>query len=177
MKTIRNVFGKLMAMVLMLSLFSCSKDSSSPTPTPVPINSGTYTAKIEGTAVNLSTNSFNYTNTTLSLQGANPLNGKSIQIQVVGVTGPGTYALDAADGRTYVGSGTYNPGMGEIGQAYSSIGCDSDLPREGFVPTGTLTVTELTDTKVVGTFQFNAANLNDCGTVRIISEGVFDGKI
>lgn len=170
-------FGKLTLAILVIAVTSCSKDSSSPTPAPVAINSGTYSAKIDGTAVSLSTNSFNYTNTTLTLQGANPLNGKSVQLQVIGVTGPGTYALDAEDGRSYVGSGTYNPGLGEIGQAYSSIGCDSDLPREGFVPTGTLTVTELTDTKVVGTFQFNAANLNDCGTVRIISEGVFNGKI
>ena len=59
------------------------------------------------------------------------------------------------------------------GKTYASDGCDAGLPRAGFVPSGSVTFTEISATKIAGTFKFNAAYLNDCAEVKLITAGSF----
>jgi hypothetical protein len=146
---------------------SCTKSDI----TPAISGSGTVTATIGSISFNSTITNIAKIGNTITIQGAQT-DGKSIGIQVIGLSAApttGTYKL-YDDGSNFVSTATYVAGAN---QTYSSIGCDSSLPRAGFVPTGTVTFTEISATKIAGTFQFNCTSVQNCSDVKIVSSGAF----
>ncbi|MEQ1553009.1 MAG: DUF6252 family protein [Ferruginibacter sp.] len=162
--------SKLALIVLTLSITACKKS----TPDAAVTGSGTVTATVDGGAftANFLVNIL-YTGNVLTIQGADAT-GKQIQIQLGSITTTGTYSLGLG---TNHGSATYGPGIAAPGVVYSSVGCGVSFPQAGFVPNGTLVITELSATKIAGTFSFNAAKLEDCSSVKNITGGVFSKNL
>ncbi len=166
---------KLAAIVLLASvitiLSSCSKSDPTPAVPPAATGSGTLTATIAGSAFTSIASNFSLQGNSATIQGADAT-GKSISIQITGLTTApvaGTYKL-YTNSSNFVGGATmvYGPN-----QTYSSIGCDANLPQTGFAPTGTITFTTLSTAKIEGTFQFNAASLQSCSDVKVVTSGIF----
>ena len=169
MKKIQTI-GKLALLALSSVIVSCSNDDAPPAPivAPVPAPSGIITATIDGTAFTASVlGQISYTNGVLTIQGADAT-AKSIQIQLE-ASAIGTYNLYG----DVFGNAAYNPGIAGLGKIYSSIGCNADLPQTAFTPNGTITITDLSETKIAGTFQFRCAELQSCSDQKVITNGTF----
>ena len=176
MKNLKTTFAMLvMASIAIFS--SCKKTTTNTTAA----SSGSVTASISSVSFNAVSSNISKISNVVTVQGAQA-DGSSIQIQVSGlgaqyVPTAATYNLDPAAGNNgnYVGTATYTAPLSgtTAGKTYASGGCDASLPRAGFVPSGSITFTEISATKIAGTFQFKAAQLNDCGDVKIITAGSF----
>ncbi len=143
-------------------MVSCSPPNEDETPIPV---AGLITATIEGTALKVSDYSISYDNTVLHIM-ASDSKGQKFAFQVYDLTATGTYSL--ATTNSYSGFATYK--SPDVSMMYNSV--NSSL-CPSYVPFGTLTVTELTDTKIAGTFSFNVVNLTNCADVKHITAGKF----
>ncbi len=88
---------------------------------------------------------------------------QSISINLINITQPGTYQLDANSGSMvgYVVSGR-GSNMGWSTAACSNAG-------------GTITITMLNDTKIEGTFSFTCSEETACASRKIVTDGVFRG--
>ena len=160
---------KLVLLVMgVFAMASCSKSSSDASSSA----SGSVSASIGGVTFQSNAANISKQGNTVTVQGAQA-DGKSIQMQVIGLTAAptaGTYPLYGSSGN-FVSSAVYVAGAN---QTYSSTGCDSNLPQAGFNPTGTVTFTEISATKIAGTFQFNCASLTSCSDVKIVTSGTFN---
>jgi len=138
--------NKKMKNLLLMAIFatiivSCSPPNEDETPIPA---AGLLTATIEGKAFIVSEYSINYTNSILHII-ASDAKGQKFAFQVYDLTATGTYSL--ATTNSYSGFATYT--SPDVSMMYNSV--NSSL-CPSYVPFGTLTVTELTDTKIKGTF-------------------------
>ena len=166
----KNLKKLVLVISVLTILTSCSK-SSSDDMSITPSVGGTVTATIGSVSFQSNAANISKEGNTVTVQGAQT-DGKSIQIQVTGLTSvptAGTYQL-YGDSTNFVGYASYVAGPN---QTYSSIGCDSNLPQAGFNPTGTVTFTEISTAKIAGTFQFNCTALQNCSDVKIVTAGVF----
>ena len=168
----------ILAISLITIFTSCKKTSATNS---AASSGGSVTATIGSVSFNAASANIAKISNTITVQGVQA-DGSSIQIQISGlgsqyVPTAATYNLDPAAGNNgnFVGSASYMaPVSGSTaGKTYASGGCDASLPRAGFVPNGSVTFTEISATKIAGTFKFNAAQLNDCGDVKVISTGTF----
>jgi len=174
MKNLKTTIAML-AITSIAIFFSCKKTT---TPDPAPSSGGSVTATIGTLTFQSSTATITKptgTLNTISIIGIQA-NGSNISIQITGYTpSVGTYKLyDTGPNANYTAYALYGAiPVGTTQKNYTSIGCDVSLPRAGFVPSGTVTFTEVSATKVAGNFQFNAAQLNDCADVKLITAGSF----
>lgn len=162
--------------VLFTTISSCKKNSNTNTLTSI---GGSVKATIAAVSFQATSVSISKVGNTVTILGAQT-DGSSISIQVTGLSSTPTattYSLnpDVANTSNFVGTATYTaPVAGTTaGKTYASGGCDASLPRAGFAPGGTVTFTEISATKIEGTFQFNAAYLNSCSEVKLITAGSF----
>ncbi len=155
MKT-RNLFlGILLAIGVLL--VSCKKDDDGGSPAN---SSGSISLVVDGSSWSA----------TLAVQGVNS-NG------VINVTGSDSNAEQA--GVTLVGvteTGTYTISMGSPHQLRwtEGLGQDQTYVASGVVGSGTITITELSDSKVKGTFSFTGYNTD--GNTKEITDGQFEGN-
>ena len=169
----------LIVAISLIAIFTSCKKTS--TTNSAASSGGSVTATIGSVSFNAASANISKVSNIVTVQGAQA-DGSSIQIQVSGlgsqyVPTAATYNLDpnAGNNGNYVGTAVYMAAVSgtTAGKTYASGGCDASLPRSGFVPNGSVTFTEISSTKIAGTFKFNAAQLNDCGDVKVISTGSF----
>ncbi len=170
MKTFNSI-SKLALVFFVAVITSCSKDDdNSSTPTPVTPSGSYITAKVDGADFSsiifgVSTATANRIGTgedTLIMVLGGDLATNSISINLLGISAPGTYALNPSlDGTTigYVSS--------SAATSWDTGNCDAS---------GTLTVTALDNTKIEGTFSFVGKNGENCAAAaKNITNGAFRG--
>lgn len=168
MKKIKQL-GKIAFLALAISFGSCSSDDGGGSTGGGSAADGTITAKVEGktvTTIKAGTVGVASGNL-LTLSGAT-MNQEAFSITVYNYTGNGTY--DAITGN-------------EVGAVFSYTKIDLNDPQSThntwYAPledtsgvTGTITVTESSDTNVKGTFSFKG--VNDLGTFKNVTNGSFN---
>ncbi len=170
MKKIKQL-GTIAFLALALSFSSCSSDDGGGSTTGITGN-GTIKATVDGKTITtmkeatiaIRSGSF------LNVQGSS-MSGEALGITIYGFTGNGTYGVMTGDD---LGAVLY----------YTKIDLNDPqsthntwfAPLDGnSVATGTVTVTESTDTNVKGTFSFKGAN--DQGNMKEIKSGSFNVAI
>ena len=187
MKKIKQI-GKIGILALFITFASCSSDSAG-NPTGGPSGGiigglaaeGTIKGDADGTTI--ITDKINTTGTIMGV-------GTFRKLQVIG-----SYSSTGEDGAImaegfgvtvfgYIGVGTYNVNAGEGSNAILSfnriitkpgIGTSSDIWSAGKIyagTTGTVTITQASSTKVVGTFSFKGVSNN--GVFKEIANGSFN---
>lgn len=170
MKKIKQL-GTIAFLALALTFSSCSSDSDGSSTGPA--GDGTITAKVDGSTVTtMSLASFAFINgvgeaKALQITGADAT-AKAFTLQIVGFTGNGTYNTGTDMPTvvlTYTATDINNPQ--NTNNTWVAGGDDGS--------TGTITVTEYTDTKVKGTFSFKGKN--QAGTNKDVTNGSFNVAI
>ncbi|RXR33154.1 hypothetical protein EQG68_06625 [Flavobacterium piscinae] len=136
---------------------------------------GTITAKVDGTTVTTLEITTSATlvsaggNTTLSMLGTST-SQKGFSFTINGFDGVGTYEFGGSSSvfrvASYIEANVSNP----LDSQTWSAPYDDDSPR------GTISFSEVTDTRVKGTFTYSAKNPND-NSVKQITEGSFNVEI
>lgn len=161
--------------------FSCSNDDTpAPIVTPLPpanFAGGNFAAKVNGVAITSFLTSINYQNTTISVSGQE-ISGKSITMQIAGVTGPGTYSLIDTNSSSVIGNGTYSENTGVVSTVKVYSTNNDDCETAGFVPQGSMVITELSATKIAGTFSFRTVGglSGECNQ-KEVTEGSFSKNL
>lgn len=169
MKTLKN-FAKFGFLALFLSLSSCSSDEGGGGGVAA---EGTITANVAGstfTSMELATiaNRVNAGGSTIvTIQGSDAT-GKAINLIINGATQTGTYDIGGenliAVVGTYIETNIQNP---QASKTYVA-------PYEDGGVAGSITISEMTDTKIVGTFNFTGKNQNDQNDSKAITNGAFN---
>jgi len=157
MKIFKSFFLMLTA-IAVLGVTSCNKSDDEDVTPENPLSSGSMSLKVDGTSWNAS----------LAVQGINA-NGvvtvtgsdsdaHQAQVILYGVTEPGTYNVQAGLQHQLRWTEGLNP--------------QDTYVANGIIGSGSITVTELTSSKVKGTFQFTGANTAQ-GT-KTITNGSFE---
>ncbi len=105
---------------------------------------------------------------TITIQGSDA-NGKSINLIMHGVAlQTGTYDIGGNNQIAIIGSYTeLNINNPMASKTYTA-------PFEGGAVAGSISITEITDTKIVGTFNFTAKNQDDQSDVKEVKSGAFN---
>ena len=152
--------GRLLLLLIFVSTIaftSCKKTEDTGTPS---TGNGSLSLKHGGSSWNAS----------LAVQGVNT-NG------VISITGSDSQARQAAVTLFGVSAtGTYKISQGSQHSLRWTEGLASEQTyvANGILGTGTIVITELSDSGIKGTFSFNGMNTN--GASKSISEGAFDVK-
>jgi uncharacterized protein DUF6252 len=166
MKTFKMI-SKISLIAVMFLALSCSSDSDGGGGGTA--SAGTIKAKVGGTSftsmematVAMRSGDF------MTLQGSNS-SGKAINLVLNGVSTTGTYDIGGdnliAIVGSYVDTNIQNP-MASVTYV---------APTEGGAVKGSITVTELTDTKIVGTFHFTGTNQDDANDTKEVTNGAFN---
>jgi len=169
MRTLKQFMLLVMTMSL-VTLSSCSK-SDDDGGGGGNAASGTLVAKVDGTSYQSMEIS---SSATLANDGQNLIiiasnsDGNAFAMTIFGYTGTGTYEFTGAN-ITVTNTAAYtevdvsNPTAPEIWQA----------PYDATL-VGTISISEETDTKVKGTFEFTCKNVNGDQSIKNITEGSFD---
>ena len=154
MKTRNLILGMLL--IFGVAMSSCKKDDDSGDPGTG--GSGTLTLKYDGTSwdASLAVVGVN-TNGVVNVTGSDS-QAHQASVILYGATGPGTYEVSA--------------GLQNQLRWTEGIGQNDTYVANGILGTGTITVTELTSSKVVGTFSFTGYNTN--GDTKQITDGQFN---
>lgn len=157
MKTMTKLI--LIAFLATSILAGCSKDDDETEPENNTPTGNSLTCKVDGTAWNASL-AVVATNTggVLTVTGSDSNSGQC-QIILFNPTGTGSYTLGG--GMTNQSNGRWTEGVGQEDTYTTMLGQGS----------GSVEITELSDTKVKGTFSFTAKN--SAGTDVSITEGSF----
>jgi hypothetical protein len=171
MKTFKKSILVLMAVVA-VSLTSCKKDDDGGDGGGGGAGSGTVVAKVNGnnfTSLEIASTASQSSgggSTTVTLQGSDA-SGKGIFIIINNFDGTGTYEFSDSNvfvTATYVEANVSNP---QNSQTWSA-------PYQGSGVVGEVKISEKTDTKIKGTFNFMAKNVNGDQSIKNITEGSFD---
>lgn len=174
MKTMKQ-FGLMLTMVAATLLSSCSGDDNGGGGGSAA--NGTIKAKIAGSNFNGSVASFAMKQSVgagaymITLQGSDA-SGNALQLILNGVDGqPGTFEISQSAGITAVGSytkiniNTSNP----MASTYTTWAA----PYEGSGVAGSITISEITDTTIKGTFNFTGKNQEGTDT-KAVTNGAFN---
>ena len=171
MKTIKKISVLFLATVISLFALSCS--SSDDGGSGGSAAAGTIKAKVDG--ANFASNK-DFTMATkissvgtLTIQGSDN-SGKGFNLILNGVEGEGTYEIGSGVGgiaitASYTEANASDPMNSQSWQA----------PYDSTIA-GEIKISELTDSKVVGTFHFSAKNSND-NSMKEITEGSFNVNV
>ncbi len=169
MKTFKKSILVLMAIVA-VSLTSCKKDDDGGGGGAA--GSGTVVAKVGGSnfrsleIASTASQSSGGGTTTITLQGSDA-DGKGIFIIINNYDGTGTYEFSDSNvfvTATYVEANINNP---MDSQTWSA-------PYQNSGVVGEVNISEKTDTKIKGTFNFMAKNVNGDQSIKNITDGSFD---
>ena len=167
MKKIKQL-GTIAFLALGLTFGSCSSDDSGSSTGGVAAE-GTITASVDGNSIStMSAASFAVKAGTLLSVTGSTLTGESISVMIYNFNGNGTYNVITGD---------------DLGAIFTYTKIDMNNPQNtnntwvapldgNTAATGTVTVTEYTDQKVVGTFSFKGAN--ELGTFKNVTNGLFN---
>ncbi len=170
MKTLKMI-SKISLIAVMFLALSCSSDSDGGGGGTAA--AGTIKAKVDGSgftsmAMTTIANRIEFNGTsTITLQGSNS-GGKTISLIMNGVSAAGTYDIGGDNTIAIVGSYTDT----NIQNPAASI--TYVAPTEGGAVKGSITITELTDAKIVGTFRFTGTNQDDATDTKEVTNGAFN---
>lgn len=148
-------FLMLVVLISSIAFTSCKKDENTGDPS---IGDGSMTLKYAGTSwdASLAVQAVN-TNGVINVTGSDS-QGKQAAITLFGVDSPGTYEITSGSQH----SGRWTEGV-DPSETYVA---------NGIIGTGTITITELSETKIKGSFSFEGFNTTQ--TSKSITEGSFD---
>lgn len=157
MKIFKSFFLMLTA-VAVLGLVSCNKSDDDDVTPENPISNGSLSLKVDGTSWNasLAVQAVN-TNGVINVTGSDS-NAKQASVILYGVTEPGTYNVQA--------------GLQHQLRWTEGLGANDSYIANGLIGSGSITITELSSSKVKGTFQFTGANTAQA--TKSITEGSFE---
>lgn len=157
MKNFKSFFLMLTA-IAVLGLTSCNKSSDDDVTPDNPLSNGSISLKVDGSSWNasLAVQAIN-TNGVINVTGSDS-NAKQASVILYGVTEPGTYNVQA--------------GLQHQLRWTEGLGTNDTYMANGLVGSGSITITELSSTKVKGTFQFTGVNTAQAS--KSITEGSFE---
>lgn len=164
MKTLRKITYIFLLSFMVAATYSCSKDDNGGDGGTAA--EGTITFKANGTSVttlSLTTSASISHNVLIMLGSSADTNPKGISLNIMGVDGPGTYVIDGSVSSSIATYSEYvvdmdNPTNTEVRLWAAPYG-------EGVNKVGEIKISELTDTKVIGTFNFEGARFDDNGEI------------
>lgn len=170
MRTLKQFMLLVMTMSL-ITLSSCSSDDDGGGGGNA--SSGTLKAKVDGTSyqsmeISSSATIANVGTTQSLVIIASNSDGNAFAMTILGYEGTGTYEFTGANiailnTASYTEIDVSNPTMPEVWQA----------PYDATL-SGTISISEETDSKVKGTFEFTCKNVNGNQSIKNITEGSFD---
>lgn len=171
-----RIFKNLMLLVMTLSLVtftSCSSDDDGGGGGNAP--SGTLVAKVDGTSYESWEIS---SSATIANNGQNLIiiasnsDGNAFSFTIWGYNGVGTYDIDGSVLGT-VNVASYSETAVDLNNPQNSTTEIWQAPYENSM-VGSLSVSEETDDKLIGTFEFTCKNLNGDLSVKTITDGSFN---
>jgi hypothetical protein len=154
--------------ILIISLLSisCSKNDEEAIPTPTPVANYFLRAKVNGvqyTATSVQTNATKIgsgATTTITINSS--VAGKNFKFTLIGTPATGTFPLN------------YNSSNGDLGYIESSLNYSTLICPDN---SGALIITAVSNTEIVGTFNFVAKSSTICSdAAKTITEGSFKSK-
>jgi len=148
----------MLAAIAVLGFTSCSKSEDDDVTPDNPISNGSITLKVDGTSWNasLAVQAVN-SNGVINITGSDS-NAKQASVLLYGVTEPGTYNVQA--------------GLQHQLRWTEGLNASQTYVANGILGSGSITVTELTSSKIKGTFEFTGANTSQA--TKSITEGSFE---
>jgi hypothetical protein len=173
-------FKNFMILVMTLSAItftSCSSDDDGGDPGAGGAASGVLVAKVDGT--NYQSMEISSSATVASAGGMTSLiliasnsEGKAFSFTILGYDGVGTYEFDGSI-LTGVNTASYSETDVDLNNPVNSTTELWQAPYEN-LSAGSVSISEETDTKVIGTFEFTCKNLNGDQSVKTITDGSFN---
>lgn len=174
MKKLNQIMLLIMS-VSLLALTSCSSDDDGGNGGNAP--SGRLIAKVDGTnyqSMEISSSA------TVAIQGgvtnliliASNSDGNAFSFTIFGYDGVGTYEFDGSIS-TGVNVASYSETNVDLSNPLNSTTELWQAPYEN-LSVGSVSISEETDTAVIGTFEFTCKNLNGDQSIKTITEGSFN---
>jgi len=157
MKRVQFLFVTILSIAL-ISFSSCSKGDDDATPESPALSSGAISLKVDGASWNasLAVQGIN-TNGVINVTGSDS-DAKQASVILYGVTEPGTYTIGGGSTHQL----RWTEGLAQT-ETYSA---------NGVIGSGTITVTELSSTKIKGSFSFTG--MNTAQATKNITDGSFE---
>lgn len=171
MRTLRN-FMLLIMTLSVASLTSCKSDDDGGDGGSAP--SGTLTAKVDGTnfqSLDISSSATVANNGNNLIIIASNSDGNAFAITIVGYTGPGTYPIGG--GANIFNSASYTETDVDLNNPQNSTTEIWQAPYDD-TQVGEINISEETETKVIGTFNFSGKNVNGDQSLKNVTEGSFN---
>ncbi|MTE26704.1 DUF6252 family protein [Winogradskyella ouciana] len=171
MRTLKN-FMLLVMTVSLVALTSCKSDDDGGGGGDAP--SGTLTASVDGTnfqSLDISSSATVANNGQNLIIIASNSDGNAFAITIIGYSGPGTYPLGG--GANIFNSASYTETDVDINNPQNSTTEIWQAPYDD-TQVGEINISEETDSKVIGTFNFSGKNVNGDQSVKTITNGSFD---
>lgn len=173
MKTMKNtIYTVLIGLALVFTATSCSKDDDGGSGGDAA--AGTIKAKVDGTVVTTleMVTIATLTGSNLNIQGnTGGTSSKAFVLQIQGLDGVGTYPIGG--GANIFNVATYTEITVDISNPANTVTNNWQAPFDE-MEVGEIRISELTDTKVVGTFNFTGKNVNGDNSTKQITEGSFN---
>jgi len=173
MKTLKKISILFLATVLSTSIISCSGDDGGD-PSPSPAVEGQITANVGGTnfaSMTMATTAMKVETGgayTITIQGSDA-SGKNLQLILNGVDGEaGTFDIGVDTAISAIGSYT------ELNIANPADSQTWVAPYENGGVSGSITISEISDTNIKGTFTFTARNQENAQDTKAITGGSFN---
>ncbi|WP_299225061.1 DUF6252 family protein [uncultured Psychroserpens sp.] len=169
-------FMLLIMTITSVTFTSCSSDDDGGGETPQNVPSGVLVAKVNGTSYQSMEISSSATIANAGGQQnlviiATNSDGNAFAFTIVGYTGTGTYPIGG--GANIFNSASYTEVDVDINNPQNTTQEIWQAPYDDTM-VGELRVSEETDTKVKGTFDFTCKNVNGDNSVKTITDGSFD---
>ena len=168
-----TIYTVLIGLALVFTGTSCSSDDDGGDGGNAA--AGTIQAKVDGTLVTtLEMVTFATLSGTSNLQIQGNTGGtssKAFVLQMQGLDGVGTYTIGG--GANIINTAVYSEITVDISNPSNTVTNDWQAPFDSSVA-GEIKISELTDTKVVGTFSFTGKNVNGDNSTKQITEGSFN---
>lgn len=148
----------MLTAIAVLGFTSCNKSDDEDVIPENPLSNGTITLKVDGADWNasLAVQAVN-TNGVINVTGSDS-DAKQASIILYGVTEPGTYNVQA--------------GLQHQLRWTEGLDASQTYVANGILGSGSITITELSSSKIKGSFQFTGANSSQA--TKSITEGSFD---
>lgn len=172
MRTLKQ-FMLLMMTVSLVSLSSCSKDDDGGNGGGAA--SGTLEAKIDGSSwqsLEISSSATVANNGNNLIIIATNSDGKAFSMTIIGYEGEGTYEFTGATLNIF-NTASYSETDVDLNNPQNSTTELWQAPYDDTLA-GTVSISDETDDKIIGTFEFSCKNVNGDQSVKTISEGSFN---
>jgi uncharacterized protein DUF6252 len=147
----------ILILIFAIAISSCKKDDDSGNPG---TSNGSISLDYEGNGWNasLAVQAIN-TNGLINVTGSDS-EARQAAVTLLGVTATGTYGITASSGNQL--------------RWTEGLGTDQTYSANGIIGSGTITISELTDSKIKGTFSFEG--YNTAGNSKSITNGKFEAN-